>query len=178
MSKLHDPVAVARALGCPTPNVTAGLELLLTALDHNGILTTNTAIGALATVTVETAHQFTPIHEYGNRAYFTKYDGRKDLGNTQPGDGYKFRGRGYVQITGRANYAHYGHLIGIDLVTDPEAACLPANAANILAAYFHEHGIQPKADAEDWQGVRRAVNGGLNGWETFIASVNVLRGLR
>lgn len=59
-----------------------------------------------------------------------------------------------------------------------DTACLSANAANILAAYFHEHGIQPKADAEDWQGVRRAVNGGLNGWETFIASVNALQGLR
>ena len=77
---------------------------------------------ALATEKHETADTMQPIVERGARAYFDKYEGRADLGNTQKGDGYKFRGRGKVQITGRRNYEFWGKRLGIDLVGHPELA--------------------------------------------------------
>jgi len=174
MGKLHDPAAVAAAIHCPVPAVTANLELILTAMQGAGVLETNSAIGMLATVAVETAWKFQPIHEFGNAAYFAKYDGRADLGNVQAGDGYKFRGRGFIQITGRGNYVQYGRLLGIDLLGNPEDACNPQIAARVAASYWQTHGIQLACHVADWQRVRRAVNGGLNGWNDFIGCVNRL----
>ncbi|MBK7870869.1 MAG: hypothetical protein IPJ74_09365 [Saprospiraceae bacterium] len=69
--------------------------------------------------------------ELGDRSYFDKYENRKDLGNTQPGDGYRFRGRGYIQITGRSNYNKFSKLLGIDLVGNPNLAIQSEIAAKI-----------------------------------------------
>ena len=76
---------------------------------------------------------FHPITELGKRAYFNKYDGRKDLGNNIPGDGFLFRGRGYVQITGRRNYTVFEKLTGEKLVSDPDLALTPKVAWEILS---------------------------------------------
>lgn len=85
----------------------------------------------LATCYHETAHTFAPIVERGSREYFNKYEFRKNLGNTQPGDGYKYRGRGDVQITGRANYAKFGALLSIPLLDQPELALDPRHSYDI-----------------------------------------------
>ncbi|MEJ5329018.1 MAG: SH3 domain-containing protein [Desulfobaccales bacterium] len=90
----------------------------------------------LATVEWETGGTFQPIHERGPRSYFEKYEGRRDLGNTQPGDGYRYRGRGYVQITGRANYEKYARIIRKDLVGQPDLALEPEIALFILVDGF------------------------------------------
>jgi predicted chitinase len=95
------------------------------------------------------------------------YEGRSDLGNTQPGDGVRYHGRGFVQITGRANYRHYGQKIGIDLEGNPDLALDPDAASKILVEYFWERSVDERALEGDWEGVRRAVNGGLNGWDHF-----------
>lgn len=87
---------------------------------------------ALATISIETAWTYRPIAEYGPDSYFKKYDGRKDLGNTEPGDGLKFKGRGYVQITGRANYTGFKYLLDRDLVTNPELALNRDVAVSIM----------------------------------------------
>jgi predicted chitinase len=108
---------------------------------------------------------FAPIREFGDESYFTRmYEGRAELGNTEPGDGSRFCGRGFIQITGRSNYKRYGDAFGIDLLSDPDLALEPAVAVKILVKYFVDRGIPPMAARGDWQGVRRAVNGGLNGW--------------
>jgi len=86
----------------------------------------------LATAYHETAHTMQPIYERGGRKYFRKYDGRKDLGNTQKGDGYRFRGRGFVQITGRRNYEVFSSRLGVDLVANPDLALDQKLAARIL----------------------------------------------
>src|SRR5204862_773156 len=91
----------------------------------------------------------------------------QQLGNTQPGDGARYHGRSFLQLTGRANYRRYGQKLGVDLEGNPELALDPDISARILATYFLDRGIPAKAAAGDWQGVRRAVNGGLNGYDRF-----------
>jgi hypothetical protein len=119
----------------------------------------------LATAKHETAHTMQPIYERGPKAYFDKYNAGtkigKALGNTLAGDGYKFRGRGYVQLTGRANYAKAGRKLGIDLVANPDAALLPEVAARILIAGCLEGWFTGKklSDYVDYISMRRVVNG-------------------
>lgn len=89
----------------------------------------------------------------------TLYEGRKNLGNTQPGDGPKFIGRGILQITGRANYATYGKKIGYDLISNPELACNPEIATRIALEYFSDRGLLELADKWDLVEITRRVNG-------------------
>src|SRR4029453_9125131 len=90
----------------------------------------------LATFKWETAHSLKPIDEFGSAAYFNKRYGPQTkvgqvLGNTKEGDGALFHGRGYVQLTGRRNYAKAKTLTGVDLVADPDRAKDPALAYQI-----------------------------------------------
>jgi hypothetical protein len=119
----------------------------------------------LATVFHETDKKFQGIEEYGPDSYFKKYDGRKDLGNTEPGDGLRFKGRGFVQITGRLNYAKFSKILGVDLVDNPLLALKLENCVEImfygmingtftgkkLSDYF-------SATKEDWVNARRIIN--------------------
>jgi Chitinase class I len=171
-----DPNTISEILGPfgPIENVRANWPLIESALERNEINSLATVIAAIATVAVETG-RFSPIRERGGPAYFTKnYEGRADLGNTQPGDGAKFFGRGYIQITGRGNYSEYGRGIGVDLVANPDLALDPAIGAQVLALFFRAKNIPRLADAGKWESVRRRVNGGLNGWDRFSAYVGEL----
>ena len=123
----------------PSANPAAGLNTVL------GHIAPDTATWenipqiayALATFKWETANTFTPIHEQGSFSYFDKYEPGTplgvQLGNTQKGDGFLYRGRGYVQITGRENYEHIGSLVGADLVNNPDLALDPEVAYKIAA---------------------------------------------
>lgn len=129
---------------------------------------------ALATVFHETAHTMLPITEYGGAAYFNRRYGpeglnpamAKRLGNTEPGDGARYCGRGFVQITGRANYARLGHRVGIDLEGAPERALDPPVASLILRAGMSEGlftgrklGDYFDATKSDPLNARRIING-------------------
>jgi hypothetical protein len=144
------------------------------ALHRHGILDLPTSVACVATVCVETGC-FSPVKERGGPAYLTKlYEGRADLGNTEPGDGALFRGRGFIQITGRSNYRHYGQRLNVDIEEIPDRALEPGIAADILALYFKDHNIQELAAITAWEAVRRKVNGGLNGWADFIHYIQEL----
>ena len=106
--------------------------------------TTNPTCSQKASFLSQLAHEsanFMYGEELGNgtEVYFDKYENRIDLGNTEPGDGRKFRGRGFIQITGRANYARAGKDLSLDLVNDPEMAAFPSVAAKI-AVWFWQNG--------------------------------------
>jgi len=89
----------------------------------------------------------------------TLYEGRKNLGNTQAGDGPKFIGRGVLQLTGRANYADYSKKLMIDLVGNPELAATPEVSVKIACQYFKDRGLLPLADAWNLDEITRRVNG-------------------
>jgi len=91
------------------------------------------------------------------------YEGRKDLGNTQPGDGELFMGRGLIQITGRANYAMAGAALDLPLTAQPALLEQPDNAALSAAWYWSTKGLNALADAGDFEKITRRINGGLNG---------------
>lgn len=172
------PAQISVALGCAQADVAANWPTVQAALTAHGITSRNAIIAALATIGVEVP-SFQPINEYGSADYFQRmYQGRADLGNTvTPTDGATFHGRGFIQLTGRLNYATYGERLGLDLVGNPDLALDPAIAADILALYFRDHNIPAVADAGDWQAVRRLVNGGDNNMEEFLLCVGLLTGL-
>lgn len=91
------------------------------------------------------------------------YEGRLDLGNTEPGDGRRFKGRGPIQLTGRSNYAAASRALGVDLVSHPELAATPEVGFRVAGWYWTTHGLNEKADRGDFTGITRAINGGLNG---------------
>jgi putative chitinase len=91
----------------------------------------------------------------------TVYGGR--MGNVGPGDGWRFRGRGWAQLTGRANYAKAGLALGLDLVDDPDQAATPEISGRVCAWYWTAHDLNAAADRDDLEAVTRGVNGGLNG---------------
>ena len=111
-------------------------------------------------------------HESGSLNYKEEiasgaaYEGRKDLGNTKPGDGKRFKGRGLIQLTGRANYRQCGQALGLPLEENPELAVKdPYTNAAIAAWYWKSRQINDAADQGNFKKVTRLINGGLNGYD-------------
>lgn len=100
---------------------------------------------------------------WGPTAQQSGYEGRADLGNTVKGDGSKYRGRGLIQITGRANYAACGEALGLDLINKPELLELPQHAAMSAAWFWSTRGLNTLADQKDFARITRRINGGLTG---------------
>ncbi|MBW3503374.1 glycoside hydrolase family 19 protein [Pseudomonas sp. NKUCC02_KPG] len=92
-----------------------------------------------------------------------KYEGRVDLGNTVKGDGSKYRGRGLIQITGRANYAECGEALGLDLINHPELLEKPQHACMSAAWFWASRGLNTLADAGRFSKITSRINGGQNG---------------
>lgn len=146
----------------------SSMDRLLSSLPGD-ILRTQLAY-ALGTTFHETSQTMMPITEYGPRSYFDKYEPGtkigKDLGNTKKGDGYLFRGRGFVQITGRRNYTFVGGKIGFNLVAEPDLALDWAVARKIaregmLNGWFTGKKISDYINEAktDYKNARRVING-------------------
>ena len=134
--------------------------------------------GALATIRTEVGRPFLPVKEIispaqaeANYGYLTRVG--ENIGNTQPGDGSKYIGRGLIQLTGRDNYATYGTKIGVDLINNPDLALDLNNSAKIFAHFFKDKHCDLYCLLQDFLSCRKKVNGvdlstGLpNGWTTF-----------
>lgn len=175
-AKFYDAVRNGRLLGPSlSPDEVSGLSAILSAMAGAPLAW---AAYALATAYHETAHTMQPINEMGGDAYFfRRYDphgNRPDiartLGNTQPGDGARFHGRGYVQLTGRKNYALASTKLGADLVGHPEQALRDDVAAKVMRRGMQEGWFTGKKFADylpgsgaasegAYQQARRIING-------------------
>lgn len=116
------------------------------------------------------AHFFAQIvHESGGFRYMEEiasgsaYEGRSDLGNTVKGDGIRYKGRGVLQVTGRANYRRFGRLIGIDIEDEPALAANPSVSLHLALEYWRDRNLNIMADRDDVVGITKRVNGGTNG---------------
>jgi hypothetical protein len=163
------------AYGKLTQGVVSGIELLGRNMEADpNLKNLQWAAYMLATVKHECADTWQPIVERGPKSYFDKYETGTPLGtrlgNTEPGDGWRFRGRGYVQITGRANYARLTKALGLgpeaDLVADPEQALRPAISYQIMSVGMRKGLFTGKklsdyipAGAADYKNARRIING-------------------
>jgi len=116
----------------------------------------------LAQILTETGG-FQWFRELGPDSYFRKYEHRSDLGNIHPGDGLRFKGRGAIQITGRANYTKAGKALGVDLISHPEIVEQYEMGCLVAAWYWLDRKINVQADKDDVRAVTRLVNGGYNG---------------
>ena len=167
--------------GAPVPNIQSNLPVVLNALLGPHLGDRQMVLMAVGTIRAETGC-FAPICESVSvfntapgGSPFALYDGRASLGNTQPGDGARFKGRGFVQLTGRANYQKYGRQIGVPLLDDPDRANDAATAAALLSAFLkaHEPQIRSALAAGDLATARALVNGGSHGLAEFSAAYRV-----
>jgi putative chitinase len=135
-------------------------EPLVRAMNRYEINTPLRAAHFIAQVGHETA-SFLYMEEIADGS---RYEHRADLGNTQPGDGKRFKGRGLIQLTGRANYAAYSHDCGVDYVGNPAAIVTdPFACVDVACWYWSKRKINQLADKDDVKAVTKAVNGGFNG---------------
>lgn len=157
------------------PHLERHLPPVIDALRRAGLGDKPMVLMALATIRAETA-SFLPLPEFPSKYNtapggppFNRYDHRADLGNQGPPDGERYRGRGYIQLTGRDNYRRLGQRLGVDLEGDPDQANDPQVAADILAAYLKDRESQIRAalDDGDLAQARRLVNGGQHGLSRF-----------
>lgn len=108
-------------------------------------------------------------HESGELRYFEElatgmaYEGRVDLGNTQPGDGMRYKGRGPIQLTGRTNYIKAGQALGIDLVNNPALAATIGIGCRTAGWFWKTHGLNELADKKEFDAITKRINGGFNG---------------
>ena len=182
MPDAFTPEQISAATGANLTNARRFWPKILEQLGHAGRDSRLDQIAVLATILVEVGSRFEPIPEYASG---DAYEGRADLGNTQPGDGRRYKGRGFVQITGRSNYRTYGRKVAelwetpmvpeLDLEANPDAALDPDMAAAVLAVYFRERVPRMTDEQGDWSPVRYAVNGGMNGWAEFAKAVEALK---
>ena len=121
-------------------------------------------------------------HESGNFRYMEEiasgaaYEGRKDLGNVNKGDGVRYKGRGPIQLTGRANYRKYGQELGIDFENNPTIVALPSVGMLVACKYWSENNLNVFADYDDVTTITRRINGGLNGFDDRKNKLSMIKG--
>ena len=169
--------------GVPVKNIKENLPFVLAAMSDAKLADIDMILMALATIRAETGN-FTPLSEFKSKFNtppggppFSLYDNRKDLGNQGPPDGANFRGRGYIQLTGRNNYKIHGQAIGLgdQLNTNPKLANQPDIAGKLLASFLkaQEQAIRNALAKGDLKKARKLVNGGSHGLAEFTAAFNI-----
>jgi predicted chitinase len=145
-----------------SPETAAQYLPMLNAAMAEGQINTPQRRAAFLAQLAEESVQLQHFEEFANG---NQYEGRLDLGNTQPGDGPRFKGRGPIQITGRSNYQRAGQALGLDLIDNPELAARPDVGFRTAEWYWTTHNLNAVADAGParFDDITRAINGGLTG---------------
>ncbi|WP_339503862.1 glycoside hydrolase family 19 protein [Pseudomonas sp. RL_105y_Pfl2_101] len=164
------PITQAQLLQIlPNAGANAGVfaPVLNVAMGHYQVIGSKRVAAFIAQVGHESG-QLRYVRELGNNAYLSKYDTGPlalRLGNTPQvdGDGQKYRGRGLIQITGRANYQACGEALGLDLISEPGLLEQPQWAAHSAAWFWAAHELNPLADAGLFDKITQRINGGQNG---------------
>lgn len=171
---------LAAALGIPLGRAQRWADPLTAAMELHDIVTPVRQAAFLAQVGHESGRLVYVKELWGPTDTQKRYEGRKDLGNTQTGDGFKYRGRGLIQITGRANYSRAADALNEPLIEFPEILEQPDIAALSAAWFWNSHGLNALADANDFEKITRRINGGLNGfndrldlWKSAKAALGV-----
>jgi peptidoglycan hydrolase-like protein with peptidoglycan-binding domain len=173
--------------GVPITNIKENLPFVLQALADAGLADKPMVLMALATIRAETGN-FTPLSEFKSKFNtapggppFGLYDNRHDLGNQGPPDGDSFKGRGFIQLTGRSNYQVHGAAIGLgnQLIDNPRLANQPDIAAKLLASFIKskEQAIRNALKAGNLKKARKLVNGGSHGLDEFTKAFNTGKNL-
>jgi predicted chitinase len=163
-------------------NIQTDVKYLAAAMKEAQIADARVAAVIIATIAVETPnfeHYEEPQNRFNTKDQpFDLYekDGPigKALGNNEPGDGARFRGRGYIGLTGRANYSRMAIRLGVDLVNNPDLAKNPDVASRVVCAYFTDRlaRVTDALDRNDLAAIRRVVNGGAHGLDEFVSAYN------
>jgi peptidoglycan L-alanyl-D-glutamate endopeptidase CwlK len=168
-------------------SIRVNLPFVLKSLVDKELVDKPMVLMALATIRAET-EGFEPISEGKSKFNsspgghpFDLYDNRRDLGNQGAPDGERFKGRGFIQLTGRSNYKKHGEAIGLgnQLIDTPDLANDPDIAAKLLASFLKEkeRAIKEALIISDLRSARRLVNGGSHGLDRFIDAYNIGDGL-
>ena len=149
----------------PNASLVAGVfvPVLNTAMNRYQIIGIKRVAAFMAQIGHESGQLKYVKEIWGPTAAQARYEGRKDLGNTVAGDGSKYRGRGLIQITGRANYMACGEGLGLDLIKQPELLEKPQHACMSAAWFWASKGLNTLADADQFDKITRRINGGQNG---------------
>lgn len=140
------------------------IECLNTAMHEFGIDT----LARQACFLAQIAHESGSLKYTLEIADGSAYEGRKDLGNTHVGDGKRFKGRGLIQLTGRANYTACGEALGRDLIADPSYLETPMGASRSAAWFWKDRGLNDLADQGAFGSITKKINGGFNGLDDRI----------
>lgn len=144
----------------PTSTVEEYFPHLLTAIKEWDIADPD----RLAAFLGQLCHESGELRWWVEKASGKAYEGRQDLGNTEPGDGPRYKGRGPIQLTGRSNYRAAGRALGVDLEGQPELAATPEVGFRVAGWYWATRGLNALADAGDYRAITIRINGGLNGY--------------
>lgn len=163
---------IAAATGCGIERAEKWLPHLYAAMQAYEINTLDRQAAFLAQIGHESGNLRYTREIWGPTPAQKRYEGRDDLGNEYAGDGFKYRGRGLIQITGRANYLDCSLCMfnyPSRLLTEPETLEQPKWAAMSAAWFWASRGLNELADKDDFEGITRKINGGLNGYTARFA---------
>lgn len=145
--------------------LTPHLPYIGPALEAGGITTPRRVAAFMA----QLAHESGEYRYMEELADGSAYEGRSDLGNTQPGDGRRFKGHGPIQITGRANHKACGDALGLDLIGDPRLITTPEHGTASAVWFWNSRELSLLADQDWFRLITRIINGGYNGLEDRVA---------